>query len=361
MSPLTAIIREKIATDGPISFADYMALALAHPEHGYYIKRDPFGLAGDFITSPEISQIFGEMIGLWCAQMWMQRGCGPISLVELGPGRGSLMADVLRATKTMAGFHEAITIHMIETSPVLAHAQYTRLRDAHPRIEWLDRVEALPDSPTLLIANEFFDALPVKQYVMSENGLRERRVGWDEASQSFVFTLTEAGLGLAKSGTAIPVGTVMEHSPMSRSIMRQLAGHLRTHGGAGLIIDYGYLGEAHHDTVQAIRAHVFHPVLRAPGEADITAHVDFTSLMDIARAAGHGVPPLVNQGEFLLRMGAQLRLEMLLRQATPAQREPLIAGLERLISPHAMGELFKVMGFASDPRLELPGFTAGQD
>ncbi len=357
MTALTSIIREKITASGPISIADYMALALSHPEHGYYIKRDPFGARGDFITAPEISQIFGEMIGLWCAQMWLQLGGGPISLVELGPGRGTLMKDVLRATKSMQGFHEAITIHMVETSPVLANAQYIGLRDDHPRIEWIDHVDELPASKTIVIANEFFDALPIKQYVMTEDGMRERRVAWNDATHAFEFVLVEAGLVLAKSGNTIPTGTVMEHSPASRSIMRKLASHLQAHGGAGLVIDYGYLGEAHHDTLQALKAHLFHPVLSDPGDADITAHVDFTSLMEIARESGHQVGPLLNQGDFLLRMGAQLRLEMLLRQATPAQKEPLISGLERLISPQAMGELFKVMGFASDARIELPAFV----
>jgi len=353
--PLAAIIRDRIAATGPISIADYMSLALSHPEHGYYIKRDPFGTRGDFITAPEISQIFGEMIGLWCAQMWMQLGGGPISIVELGPGRGSLMADVLRATKSMAGFHDAISIHMVETSPTLAHAQYMRLRDDHPRIEWLDSIAEIPPNKTLLIANEFFDALPIKQYVITDEGMRERRVTWNEAQSAFEFVLGDAGLMLAKSGNAIPPDTIMEHSPVSRSIMRQLAQHIHTHGGAGLIIDYGYLGEAHHDTLQALKAHLFHPVLAEPGEADITAHVDFLSLIAIARDAGNAVAPLATQGEFLTRMGAQLRLEMLLRQATPEQKSNLISGLERLVSPQAMGELFKVMGFASDARMELPG------
>lgn len=355
MTPLTPILREKIAASGPISIADYMSLALGHPEHGYYIKRDPLGARGDFITAPEISQIFGEMLGLWCAQLWAQMGAGPISIVELGPGRGTLMSDLLRATKSAAGFHESITIHMVETSPVLAHAQYMKLRDEHPRIEWLDSVEELPKTKTLLIANEFFDALPIKQYVMTDEGMREKRVTWDATHGVFDFILADPGLMLAKSGNAIPPGTVMEHSPASRSVMRQLAHHIKTHGGAGLIIDYGYLGEAHHDTLQALKAHLFHPVLADPGEADITAHVDFQSLMDIARDAGNYVAPLVNQGEFLIRMGAQLRLEILLRNATGPQRQNLISGLERLISPQAMGELFKVMSFISEANLELPG------
>lgn len=358
MTTLTTIIREKIAASGSISIADYMALALSHPEHGYYIKRDPFGARGDFITAPEISQIFGEMIGIWCAQMWAQMGMGPISIVELGPGRGTLMADLLRATKSAANFHDSITIHMVETSPTLAHAQYQRLRDDHPRIEWLDSVEELPKTKILIIANEFFDALPIKQYVMTDEGMRERRVTWNDTLGILEFVLAEPGLALAKSGNAIPVGTVMEHSPASRGVMRQLASHVHQYGGAGLIIDYGYLGDAHHDTLQALKAHLFHPVLAEPGEADITAHVDFTSLMTISRDAGNMVPELVSQGEFLVRMGAQLRLEMLLRHAVGDQRDHLITGLQRLISPQAMGELFKVMAFASDPRLELPGFAA---
>ena len=358
MSALTAIIRERIAASGPISIADYMALALGHPEHGYYIKRDPFGTRGDFITAPEISQIFGEMIGVWCAQMWMQMGAGPISLVELGPGRGTLMADLLRATKAVAGFHDAVTIHMVETSPTLANAQYMRLRDMHPRIEWLDRVEELPQNKMLLVANEFFDALPIKQFVMTAEGIRERKVTWNTTLRVFEFVLAEPGLSLAKSSHNIPANTVMEHSPASRSIMRQLAQHIHAHGGGGLIIDYGYLGEAHHDTLQALRAHLFHPVLSDPGDADITAHVDFSTLMEIARDVGNQVPALITQGDFLVRMGAQVRLEMLLRQATGEQREPLISGLHRLVSPQAMGELFKVMAFASDLHLELPGFMA---
>ncbi|MFZ4542009.1 MAG: class I SAM-dependent methyltransferase [Rickettsiales bacterium] len=357
MNPLTAIIRDKITASGPISIADYMNLALGHPEHGYYIKRDPFGVRGDFITAPEISQIFGEMIGLWCAQMWLQLGGGPCSLVELGPGRGSLMADVLRATKTMAGFHDAISIHMVETSPTLANAQYMRLRDDHPRIEWLDSVNELPDTKTILIANEFFDAMPIKQYVMTQEGMREKRVSWNEEIEAFDFVLADPGLSLAKSGHTIASGTIMEHSPVSRSIMRHLAQHIHAYGGAGIIIDYGYLGEAHHDTLQALKSHLFQPVLSDPGEADITAHVDFTSLMDITRDAGNGVAPLINQGEFLVRMGARLRLEMLLRGATQPQKDSLISGLDRLVSPQAMGELFKVMGFVSDARLELPGFS----
>lgn len=355
-TPLTPILREKIAEQGSISLADYMGIALGHPEHGYYTTRDPFGTRGDFITAPEISQIFGEMIGLWAVQAWQAMGGGPVSLVELGPGRGTLMADLLRATRNMLQFHEHITIHMVETSPTLAHAQYMKLRDLHPRIEWVDSLDELPQSPMIFIANEFFDALPIKQYVMSDEGMRERRVGFDAEKNEFTFTLAEPGLALAKSGTIIPNGTVMENSPMSRQLMRQIAQHIKQHNGAALIIDYGYLGEAHHDTLQALKNHLFHPVLSAPGEADITAHVDFETLRNISEDVGAHVQGPAGQGEFLLRLGAQLRLEMLLKQASGEQREKLISGLQRLVSPQSMGELFKVMAVVADARIETPGF-----
>ena len=357
MTALIPILREKILTEGPISIADYMAITLGHPEYGYYITRDPFGVQGDFTTAPEISQIFGEMIGVWCVAVWHQMGRGPISLVEFGPGRGTLMADILRATKSTVEFHDSVTIHMVETSPTLANAQYMRLRHEHPRIEWVDGIDELPHNRTIFVANEFFDALPIKQFVMTAEGVRERRVGWNEASQAFEFILGEPGLSLAKSGSVIPAGTVMEQSPISRTIMREMATRVRHHGGAGLVIDYGYLGDAHRDTLQAVKSHLFHPVLKDPGNADVTAHVDFTSLMDVARGTGATPWGLATQGEFLQRMGAELRLEMLLKTSGQEQREGLISGLSRLVSPQAMGDLFKVMAFTADPRLEPPGFS----
>jgi len=357
MSPLAQILRDKIAAEGSISLADYMALALGHPEYGYYRKHDPLGVRGDFITAPEISQIFGEMIGVWCAQMWQSLGGGACALAELGPGRGSLMNDLLRATKNVPGFHESITIHMVETSPVLANAQYLLLRNHHPRIEWLDSVEQLPEKKTILIANEFFDALPIKQFEMTIAGVCERRVGWSE-EKGFHFTLGSVGLQLAKSGTAIPPGTVMEQSPASRAVMRSIAQRLKQEGGAALIIDYGYLGEAHHDTLQAVKAHHFHPVLQNPGEADITAHVDFSTLAAVARDAGLRPTPLITQGEFLKAMGATLRADMLLARAEGAQKEQIRTSLERLISPQAMGDLFKVLAVTSDATMAVPGFLS---
>ncbi|MBN8544015.1 MAG: SAM-dependent methyltransferase [Alphaproteobacteria bacterium] len=356
MSALLPIIREKIENEGPISIADYMALALGHPEHGYYRKHNPLGARGDFITSPEISQIFGEMIGVWVGEVWRQLGGGPVSLVELGPGRGTLMADLLRATKKIPEFHDSITIHMIETSPVLAHEQYLTLRNEHRRVEWLDSVDELPESKTLLIANEFFDALPIRQYVITSEGMCERRIYWDHKSESLQFVLGPPGLQLAKSGKVIAEGTVMEQCPAARNIMRTIATRIKAHQGAALIIDYGYMGDAHRDTLQAVKAHQFHPVLKEPGDADITAHVDFTALMELTREMGVPTYGLENQGTFLTRMGAEIRAEMLMRNADAAQREQIASSLQRIVSPQAMGELFKVMAICSDAKIEVPGF-----
>lgn len=341
---LTEILCAKIAESGPISIAEYMDAALSHHEYGYYRKQRVFGAAGDFTTSPEISQVFGELIGAWVVEQWQHLGSGPMALVELGPGRGTLMHDMLRVTRTVKGFHDAITIHMVETSPELAHEQYQALRVMHPRIEWLDHVSQTPtDVPMVVVANEFFDALPIKQHVKTPEGMCERRVDWDEETQQFTFTLAPAGLQLAKSPTIIADGTVIESCPAAREYMDVIAKRIYGQHGAALIIDYGYMGDAHHDTLQAVKTHMYHPVLKDPGMADITAHVDFAGLAKVAAAAKLQVHPLTTQGRFLVAIGAEQRLAALLKRALPEQKEALISGVTRLISPQAMGDLFKVL------------------
>lgn len=353
---LLPIIKARIAEKGSLSIAEYMELCLGHPEYGYYRKQDPFGARGDFITAPEISQIFGEMIGVWLGEIWKRLGGRAMSLVELGPGRGTLMADMLRATKNVPGFHDAITIHMVETSPHLANAQYVKLRHEHPRIEWLDSLDEVPDVPMLLVANEFLDALPIRQFVQAEDGVRERRVGWNEAEQKLQFIQGPVGLSLAKSGQKIAVGTVMEQCPAARQMVRAIAQRVSAHHGAALLIDYGYLGEAYNDTLQAVKSHSFHPVLADPGEADVTAHVDFTTLQHVAQSEGAVVSGPLGQGMYLRNMGAELRLNMLLQHANEEQKKNLISGVERLVSPQAMGELFQVMALTSIPLEDMPGF-----
>ena len=354
---LLPILREKIAEHGSLSIADYMDICLGHAEHGYYTKQDPFGVSGDFITAPEISQIFGEMIGIWIAEAWRRMGGGPCSLVEMGPGRGTLMADLLRATKAIPDFHASVTIHMVERSPVLANAQYMKLRHEHDRIEWIDDLDDVPHhAPMLLVANEFLDALPIRQFIQSADGMRERRIGWDEEAEALTFIAGPPGLSLAKSGQVIAEGTVMEQCPAARSIVRDIASRIEENGGAALLIDYGYLGDAHRDTLQAVKSHHFHNVLEDPGNADLTAHVDFQSLMHVAEGEGACVYGPIGQGKFLKNMGAELRLNMLLKEAHEPQKEQLVTGLERLTSPQAMGDLFQVMGLYHEYTDEMPGF-----
>lgn len=356
---LISLIKDEIKKDGPISIARYMELALGHPKHGYYIKRDPFGERGDFITAPEICQVFGEMIGLWSAELWHQMGAGPIQIVELGPGRGTLMKDFLRATKHVDQYHEHMTIHFVETSPHLQDAQYHNVREEHDRFEWHDRLEDVPEAPTIFIANEFFDALPIRQHMQTDDGLKERLIGLN-AEDELVFILEQAGLSLAKGESNIAEGTVIESCTEAKQIMADLSARVRDHGGGALIIDYGYLGESHQDTLQAMKNHAFHNVLSEPGEADITAHVDFASLLEVAESQGLAIHGPVEQGKLLSRLGAELRANMLLQHAAPEQQEQIISGLRRLIDPNQMGELFKAIAITQSPVIVPAGFEQEQ-
>lgn len=358
---LETIIKDMIREKGPISIAEYMQLCLGHPQHGYYIKQDPFGERGDFITAPEISQVFGELIGLWCADMWAQTGGGPAALVELGPGRGTLMQDALRATRNLEEFHDHLTVHLVETSPVLQTAQFHTLQNAHDRLEWEEAIDTLPDKPCFIIANEFFDALPIRQHVQTPQGLKERRVGIDAETGALCFVMEQGGLSLAKGDSAIKDGTIIESCQAAKELLGRLCEHLRIHGGALLMIDYGYLGESHQDTLQAVKGHLYHSPLNHPGDADLTAHVDFASLADIAQDYGMAVHGPVEQGKFLVRLGAEIRVERLLQGANEEQGAQLISGVKRLIDPAQMGELFKVMAICADASIYPAGFYAASE
>lgn len=352
---LLDIIKNEIREEGPISVARYMELALGHPEHGYYIKRDPFGERGDFITAPEICQIFGEMIGLWSAELWHQMGAGPVQIVEMGPGRGTLMADFLRATKHVDEFHAHMTIHFVETSPHLQDAQFHAVHELHDRFEWHSTIEDVPEAPSIFIANEFFDALPIRQHMQTDSGMKERLVGLDDEDK-LVFVLEAGGLSLAKGESKIAEGTVMESCPVGKQIMAELSRRVKQHGGGALIIDYGYLGEAHQDTLQALKNHAFHNVLSEPGEADVTAHVDFATLLEVAEGQGVGFHGPIEQGKLLSRLGAELRANMLIQHASPDQQEQLVSGLRRLIDPNQMGELFKAIAITQHSGIVPAGF-----
>lgn len=329
-SPLEQIIKKIIEKQGDISVAEYMNLALAHPEHGYYMGRDPLGVAGDFTTAPEISQVFGEIIGAWLANQWLLLGAPDnIALVELGAGRGTLMADILRATKNLKGFHEAKSVHIVEISPHLRQKQWKTLAGKHERIEWHETIDTLPKNPILLVANEFFDALPIRQFVRSEAGLLEKFVIVQDDKLRFAPPSND--------------GDVVETCEPAINIMRELSKHIKTHKGTGIIIDYGYVGGSAGDTLQAMKNHKYHDVLADVGEADITAHVDFLALAEAARAEGIIAEDAIPQGAFLMRNGAGERTTNLCAISAPEQQKSLISGLKRLADPEEMGELFKVL------------------
>jgi NADH dehydrogenase [ubiquinone] 1 alpha subcomplex assembly factor 7 len=363
VTPLEAELRRLIAADGPMSVATFMGLCLGHPAHGYYTTRDPFGRAGDFITAPEISQMFGELIGLWAAAVWQAMGPpAPLALVELGPGRGTLMADALRAARVMLGFDTTLHVHLIETSPVLQRRQQETLAAVGVPIAWHREFAEVPESPLIVIANEFFDALPVHQAVKTPSGWHERMVGIGADGQ-LIFALHPDPLpGFAALVPGIvagaPTGAVYEWR--SGDVADEIARRVAKHGGAALVIDYGHVESALGDTFQAVGRHGFADPLTAPGDVDLTAHVDFAALARIARAAGARVYGPLPQGAFLRRLGIEARASVLRAKATAAQAADIDAALARLIGSgdEAMGELFKVVAFADSKLGALPGFDS---
>jgi NADH dehydrogenase [ubiquinone] 1 alpha subcomplex assembly factor 7 len=358
MTPLGERLIGQIRADGPISVAQYMALALGHPTLGYYTTRDPLGAAGDFTTAPEISQMFGELIGLWCASAWDALGRPDrIVLAELGPGRGTLMADLLRAARIMPGFLDAAEVWMVETSPALAARQRALLGE---RPRWTGRVADLPEAPLLLVANEFFDALPVRQFVRVAGGWRERMVGLAPSGDALAFALAPTGPGALadRLPAGAPEGAVAELSPDSEAIVALVAARLAAHGGAALIVDYGPAESGLGDSFQAVKGHAFADPLAEPGAADLTAHVDFARLAAAARTAGAGAWGPVTQGALLQALGIGARAERL-AAAGPDAARAVAAALARLTAPDHMGSLFKALALTGPGAGPPAGFPAG--
>lgn len=324
-----------------------MAAANGH----YYATRDPLGAAGDFTTAPEISQMFGEMIGVWIADLWSRAGSPAFHYVELGPGRGTLAVDALRA---MARFGCApVGIHLVETSPTLRAAQRGRL----PAAEHHDEVDALPDDATLIIvANEFFDALPIHQYIRTVDGWRERMVERRNGALAPVAGDIPADDAIPPSLRSQPADTIVETAPVSAAIMQRCAFRLARQGGAMLAIDYGYGGPAAGDTLQAVKAHRFADPFTDPGEVDLTAHVDFTALAAAAQNAGVSVSALATQGDWLRRLGIDARVQSL-AAAAPARAEELKGQRDRLVEAREMGDLFKAIAFTAPGWPAPAGFT----
>ena len=355
MNPLAKRIAALIAAQGPISVAQFMAMA----NSAYYASRDPFGARGDFITAPEVSQTFGELLGLWIVQCWQDQGRpSPARLVELGPGRGTLMADALRAAKLVPEFLKSIEVVLIENSPALRERQREKLSDSKVPIRWQDSFDdSLNDRPLFLLANEFFDALPVRQFVKTEHGWNERMVTADEDGVlAFAIAPVASNISASSARGAARPGAIYEASPASAAIIEHIAEVIARNGGAALIIDYGYGTEAGFgETLQAVARHEYKSALENPGSVDLSAHVDFVSLAEAARAGGAEVAGSITQGELLNRLGIAARTEKLVR-SNPAEAKALAAAMARLTSPAQMGTLFKALAILPKHTATPPGF-----
>ncbi len=340
---LTAGLTDEIAASGPMPLSRFMERAASH----YYAARDPFGSQGDFTTAPEISQMFGELIGLWMAVQWQTMGAHTdIVVAELGPGRGTLMADLLRAAALAPPFLQAARIVLVETSPSLRARQKQALVGYNA--VWVDKVEDIPAGPLLMVANEFFDALPIDQFVR-QGGVWRRRCVDHDAKTGFFFMAGEK----VDVPHDDPDGSVREICPQGIRIAAHLGQRLARQGGAALIIDYGYGRSQAGDSLQAVRGHHFHPVLEQPGLADLTAHVDFEALAQAAiPARAHGI---VGQGAFLKALGIESRLNQLTQGKSEQKIQDLGSGVRRLIDNDAMGALFKVMALAHPALPPPPG------
>jgi NADH dehydrogenase [ubiquinone] 1 alpha subcomplex assembly factor 7 len=336
MTALTNIIRAMIAEEGPMPLDRYMSLCLGHPVHGYYMTRDPLGAAGDFTTAPEISQVFGELLGVWVLQAWAAMGSpSRFALVELGPGRGTLMADMLRVLSKMPDCRKAAHVQFVEMSPVLRRAQQEKVPDA----TWHDSVSSLPALPSIVIANEFFDALPIRQYERKGGRVFERCVALDDTALKIARVPRAARMPGGDDG-------VMEDATVRDAIAIFLGDHIQKLGGVALVIDYGHMRAALGDTLQAMKNHAFCAITDHPGEADVTSHVDFESLGKGFVKGGARVLGVMEQGEFLTAMGLSERTQVLARNATADTKQNLISASERLAHPDQMGHLFKVMAIA---------------
>lgn len=351
-------IARRIRREGPLSVAAFMAMALHDPDNGYYARRDPIGRAGDFITAPEISQIFGELIGLWCADLWRRIGRpDPVLVVELGPGSGALSDDFLRAAATLPEFRRALRLYLVEASPVLRAVQQRRLAAADP--QFVASIDDLPPGPMLLIANEFLDALPIRQLARGgvdwaervvALGAEDRLVFADGPEHPALTLLVPAAL------RALPPGSVVEVCPAAASLAASLGARLTRQPGAALFVDYGYFPSRPGPTLGALRRHEAAAVLDDPGSADLSAHVDFAVFAAAAHAAGAKTHGPVTQSRFLTALGAKTRFEALAARARPAQRALLESGLRRLLDPVQMGNLFKVLAVTSPGLPQPAGF-----
>jgi NADH dehydrogenase [ubiquinone] 1 alpha subcomplex assembly factor 7 len=349
------LIDMQIRQAGPMSIATYMGLALTHPREGYYTGADPLGATGDFVTAPEISQMFGELIGFFFVNLWQQLGePRSFTLLELGPGRGTLMQDALRVAARAEGFLNACHVQLFETNPALKAQQAERLAQYHPY--WASEIDAVADDPLLVVANEFFDALPIRQFVKAPDGWHERQVGLRDGRRAFGLSPTPiADEAMPEPVRGAAPGEVYEVNLAAADAMQRLGKRIASQRGALLAIDYGHAETQTGETLQAVRSHAYADPLDSPGEVDLSAHVDFGALGRVAADLGLRVEPLTTQRDFLGRLGIVERASALAK-ANPGQLETISAALRRLTDSSEMGTLFKVF-CASAGNLEPVGFA----
>lgn len=360
---LEDILIEKIISSGPLSVAEYMEQALTHPEHGYYMRQDPFGVNGDFITAPEISQMFGELLGLWAGVSWIMAGSpSSVNLVELGPGRGTLMADMMRAAPLVEGFAEAVVVHMVETSPVLRAIQEQTLKEV-PFCNtpyWHKALADVNEGASIIIANEFFDSLPIEQYFRAGDYWCQRVIDVNPDADGLCFVLLppfdepEIPPGLIN----VESDVMVEFCPSALDLTGDVSQLIAEYGGAALFIDYGHAQSTSGETLQAIKDHTFHDPLIDPGKADLTAHVDFAALSQRVFASGSRALGPITQGNFLNSLGINERADSLLKEANTEQAKDIHSALKRLTDVEEMGELFKVMAVVQQGAPIPPGFES---
>ncbi|MGH6892305.1 MAG: class I SAM-dependent methyltransferase [Dongiaceae bacterium] len=350
------LLKRRIAAAGPVTVAEFMRVALAEQGAGYYATRDPLGAAGDFVTAPEISQMFGELIGLWCVDLWEKAGApDPFLLVELGPGRGTLMADALRAARVRPNFLSAIRLHLVEISRPLRAMQEARLGGFHPL--WHDDLTGVPEGPAIILANEFLDALPIHQFQMTEQGWRERGIGL--SGEALTWTLLPPGPQLALLRAAhkqAKPGEIVEVCPAALSLARDVGERVTGDGIAALFVDYGPASSTLGDSLQAVKAHRYVDPLAEVGAADLTAHVDFAAIAAAARETGAEVHGSVVQATFLDTLGIRTRAALLSANAGEGDRAAIAQAMARLIDLDQMGSLFKALAIAHPELQELGGF-----
>lgn len=358
VSPLGQKLSRLIEAQGPIPISQFMMLALHDPEHGVYASRNAIGREGDFITAPEISQMFGELLGLWLLEVWrQQKSPKQVRLVELGPGRGTLMKDVLRAARLDANFLAALDVVLIEASPALQAVQKETLKDSPTALRWSPKVsDALGDMPLFLIANEFLDALPIHQYAKTDSGWHERMVISDDGKLDFALApMAMQGLTIPESRGDAQNGAVLEISPASTALAEEIAVHIAQHGGAALLIDYGHTGTGFGETLQAIARHQSAPILESPGTADLSAHVDFAAIAEAVERGDAKPYGPVTQGAFLRALSIEHRAEQLAK-TNPVHAKTIQSALQRLTAPEQMGNLFKVLAILPPTAPAPPGF-----